>query len=97
MPWSGKSFASKHNHKLNPTKARKAASMANAMLGAGVPEGIAIATANKRVMPIDSNTAISSGMRGKVAGGVTMPQPPSAQSASPSPRAYGKSVSRYGA
>lgn len=48
MPFSAKSFKAKHNHKLSGPAASKAASMANAMLKAGVPEGIAIATANKR-------------------------------------------------
>jgi len=38
----------RHNHKLNGAAASKAASMANAMLRSGVPEGVAIATANKR-------------------------------------------------
>lgn len=49
MPWTGKSFKSKHNKKLSDEQAEKASSMANAMLKAGVPEGEAIATANKRV------------------------------------------------
>lgn len=48
MPWTGKSFASKHNKKLPPKAAKSAANQANAMLRAGVPEGEAIATANKR-------------------------------------------------
>jgi uncharacterized protein YdaT len=47
MPWTASSFASKHNKKLSGAKAAKAASMANAMLSSGTPEGIAIATANK--------------------------------------------------
>jgi uncharacterized protein YdaT len=47
MPWSAKSFKAKHNKKLPPATAKKAASQANAMLRSGVPEGIAIATANK--------------------------------------------------
>lgn len=47
MPWSGKSFAKKHNKKLAPIPAEHAAAQANAMLRAGVPEGMAIATANK--------------------------------------------------
>lgn len=47
MPWSGKSFRSKHNHGLSPKSAGKAARQANAMLRAGVPEGEAIAVANK--------------------------------------------------
>lgn len=48
MPWTAKQFKAKHNHKLSGPAASKAASMATAMVGAGVPEGIAIATANKR-------------------------------------------------
>lgn len=47
MPWTGQSFASKHNHKLKGAAAAKAAHQADAMLRAGVPEGEAIATANK--------------------------------------------------
>lgn len=47
MPWSASSFKSKHNHSLNKEQSGKAASMANAMLRNGVPEGEAIATANK--------------------------------------------------
>jgi uncharacterized protein YdaT len=47
VPWDGKEFASKHNHKLHGKAATKAADQANAMLKAGVPEGEAIATANK--------------------------------------------------
>jgi uncharacterized protein YdaT len=48
MPWTPKEFAARHNHKLKGAAASKAASMANAMLRSGVPEGEAIATANKR-------------------------------------------------
>jgi len=48
MPFTGKSFKSRHNHKLSGSAASKAASMANAMMKSGVPEGEAIATANKR-------------------------------------------------
>lgn len=47
MPWTAKSFKEKHNKRLTDAQAKKASSMANAMLKAGVPEGIAIATANK--------------------------------------------------
>lgn len=47
MPWTGASFAEKHNGKLTGAVADKAAAQANAMLKSGVPEGIAIATANK--------------------------------------------------
>ncbi len=48
MPWSAETFKSRHNHGLNKKQAGKAASIANAMLRRGVPEGEAIATANKR-------------------------------------------------
>ena len=48
MPWTGRSFASKHNKKLPAGAAKSAAKQANAMLRSGVPEGEAIATANKR-------------------------------------------------
>ena len=48
MPWTPKEFASRHNHSLSGSQAKKASSIANAMLGRGVPEGEAIATANKR-------------------------------------------------
>ena len=47
MPWSAKSFASRHNKKLHGAAASKAAAQATAMVKSGVPEGIAIATANK--------------------------------------------------
>lgn len=49
MPWSAASFKAKHNKKLTGEQSSKAASMANAMLKSGVPEGEAIAIANKRV------------------------------------------------
>lgn len=49
MPWpTGKAFASKHNKKLKGAAASSAAKQASAMVREGVPEGIAIATANKR-------------------------------------------------
>lgn len=48
MPWTAKSFASKHNKKLKGAQATKAAKIATAMVGRGVNEGEAIATANAR-------------------------------------------------
>ena len=47
MPWNGKQFASRHNHKLKGAAAQKAAEQATAMVEKGVPEGTAIAVANK--------------------------------------------------
>lgn len=49
MPWTSDSYRSRHNKSLTDAGAKKAASMANAMLKSGVPEGEAIATANKHV------------------------------------------------
>lgn len=47
MPWTAKQFASRHNKRLHGAAAEKAAAQATAMVKAGVPEGEAIATANK--------------------------------------------------
>lgn len=49
MPWTGKSFAGRHNKKLtkSPAKATKAAKQANAILKKTGDEGLAIAVANK--------------------------------------------------
>ena len=48
MPWSsGAEFARKHAKKLHGAAATKAKSVAEAMIARGVPEGEAIATANK--------------------------------------------------
>jgi hypothetical protein len=48
MPWkSGKAFASKHNKKLTGAAADVAKSQAEALIKKGIPEGEAIATANK--------------------------------------------------
>lgn len=49
MPWSGESFRAKHNKKLSEGQAKQAAAQATAMVKEGVPEGEAIATANKHV------------------------------------------------
>jgi uncharacterized protein YdaT len=56
MPWSAKSFRSRHNKKLGPAAAKKAAAQANAMLRAGVDEGVAIAVANKRANKLQAST-----------------------------------------
>ncbi len=48
MPWkSGAEFASRHNKKLHGSAATAAKNQAEAMMRNGVPEGEAIATANK--------------------------------------------------
>ena len=47
MPWTAQSYRAKHNKKLSLGAARHAAQQATAMIANGVPEGTAIATANK--------------------------------------------------
>lgn len=47
MPWTPQQFKDKHNKKLSTAQAGKAADQASAMISNGVPEGVAIATANK--------------------------------------------------
>lgn len=59
MPWDAASFKSKHNHSLSPPEAKKAAAQASAILASGAPEGVAIATANKRVNKMRKRGAIS--------------------------------------
>jgi uncharacterized protein YdaT len=52
VPWTARSFAARHNHKLKGEAAAKAARIATAMVERGVPEGEAIATANKRAAAV---------------------------------------------
>lgn len=59
MPWTGPEFARKHNKSLTRGEAKSAARQATAMVGAGVDEGIAIATANKRINRLRRRGAIS--------------------------------------
>lgn len=49
MPWTGKSFKARHNKKLSPKKASKAAAIANAILKDTGDEGKAIRIANAQV------------------------------------------------
>ena len=49
MPWTPQQFRSRHNKRLSLEQALKASEMANAMMRGGADEGVAIATANKRV------------------------------------------------
>ena len=48
MVWTSEQFRKRHAKHLTPSQAKHAASMANAMLKGGTPEGEAIATAIKR-------------------------------------------------
>lgn len=67
MPWSGQEFGSRHNHAASPAQAAAGASQANAMLKAGVPEGIAIATANKRIAKLRKRGVISDKAHARIA------------------------------
>jgi uncharacterized protein YdaT len=66
MPWSGKSFAAKHNHSLSGKSAAKAASIASAIVRGGGDEGMAIATANKRVGHLRKRGMISDKQHAKM-------------------------------
>lgn len=46
MPWDSKSFKEKHNKRLSPGRAAKAAKQANAILEKTGDEGLAIRVAN---------------------------------------------------
>ena len=65
MPWTGAEFASRHNKKLKGGAAKAAARQANAMLKSGVPEGLAIATANKRAGKLRAKAEKNRGSRGE--------------------------------
>jgi len=47
MPWTARQYKERHDKKLSTAEAGKAAKQATAMINARVPEGEAIATANK--------------------------------------------------
>ena len=49
MPWTPASFKAKHNKKLSPAQAKKAAAIANGILKETGDEALAIRTANARV------------------------------------------------
>jgi uncharacterized protein YdaT len=67
MPWTGKTFAAKHNKKLSGPAANKAASIASAIVRGGGDEGVAIATANKRVNNLRKRGVISDRQADKLA------------------------------
>jgi len=49
MPWTGEMFLKRHNKKLSSSKAKKAASIANAILRKGGSDASAIRIANWQV------------------------------------------------
>jgi uncharacterized protein YdaT len=59
MPWTGKTFAAKHNHSLSGKAASKAADIASAIVRRGGDEGVAIATANKYANKLRSRGVVS--------------------------------------
>src|SRR5580765_580509 len=70
MPWNSKTFASRHNHSLSGAGASKAASIANAILKRSGDEGMAIATANKRVAGMRKRGRISDNAHAKHSAGL---------------------------
>ena len=58
MPWPGTSFK-EYNHSLSTGEAKSAGRQATAMLNSGVPEGIAIATANKHINKLRKRGVVS--------------------------------------
>lgn len=66
MPWNAASFKRDHNHSLSKGEAASAAKQATAMVNAGVDEGIAIATANKRINRLRKKGMISDRARGRM-------------------------------
>jgi len=59
MPWTAEEFKSKHAHDLTDAQAKKAASIANAMLNNGSEDGVAIATGIKRAKEKASSDTIT--------------------------------------
>lgn len=49
MPWDAKTYRARHNKKLTDTQAKKASSIANALLGEGKDDATAIRIANAAV------------------------------------------------
>jgi hypothetical protein len=70
MPWSGKSFGSRHNHSLSGAGAAKAASIANAILKDSGDEGNAIRIANSKVKGMRKRGRISDKAYGKRSAGL---------------------------
>lgn len=64
MPWPGTSFRS-HNHSLTDAEAKSAGRQATAMVKSGTDEGVAIATANKRINMLRKRGLISEKQHGK--------------------------------
>jgi len=59
MPWSPEQFAARHDKSLSKSEAKKASRQANAIAESGADEGVAIATAIKRVNRLRKRGLIS--------------------------------------
>jgi hypothetical protein len=97
MPWTGRSFREKHNHKLTPAQARKAARIATGMVNAGEPEGLAIATANARAeghAPMHHAKPFGSFSPGGYEPNEGLPPPPVAPDSQQLPRTGGAGLAR---
>ncbi len=70
MPWSGKTFGSRHNHALSGAGAAKAASIANAILRDSGDEGKAIRIANSKVKGMRKRGRISDKAHAKHSAGL---------------------------
>lgn len=57
MPWTGKSFAEKHNKKLKGAAADRAAAIANALLRDGKKDGDAVRIANSQAKKFKKSRA----------------------------------------
>jgi len=68
MPWTGKTFASKHNHSLSGKAASKAADIASAIVRSGGDEGMAIATANKHANKLRARGVVSNRAHARMKG-----------------------------
>lgn len=66
MPWTGKSFAAKHNHKLSGVVASKAAEIANHVLESTGNEGEAIATGSKYANKLRARGVVSNKARARM-------------------------------
>lgn len=63
MPWTPRSFSSKHNHSLGPEEAAKAASIANAVLRKTGSDAEAIRIGNWQAKHMKRKTTIGEMMR----------------------------------
>jgi hypothetical protein len=61
MPWTAKTFKTRHNKSATPTQASTAAAQATSLVNSGMDEGKSIAIANKTVQRMKRRGVISNG------------------------------------